>query len=739
MKFPSFDSTAEAAGTFRPRTGTDALTDTQTRFVLRSSLFFGTVLIITLMSTVLMGDFLVRTGWNPLKGFLLGSFFILFGYATYGFCHAWFGFWTLRSHQTDPGLITSSLKGKDPALQHSRTAIITPIYQEDVEDVCQRLKANFLSLKATGELEHFDFFLLSDSQDPEIWAREEVAWIQLCQEVEGFGRIYYRRRTNNAGKKAGNVAEFCRSWGKRYDYMIVLDADSIMSGETAVKMARLMEVNPKVGLIQTVPRLCNAETFFGRVQQFAMRFYGKIFIAGLNYWQQNNGNYWGHNAIIRMKPFIKYCDLPQLPGRKPFGGHILSHDFVEAALLRRAGWDVWLAPCLGESYEEGPPGLSESAVRDRRWCGGNMQHSMLLFADRLKAASRIHLAGGIMGYLASPLWLCFLGLSTFIALHQGGASDLSNSEPSALPGFEAISANAHGLIILGLTLMILFLPKLLAVIDLFFDSQRAEAFGGKTKAAASVAIESLFSAMLAPILMLLHTRFVIENLTGVSIGWDAQKRSSEGMSWADATRQHRWHTLLGLSWGAVAWWISPVFFWWISPVLLGISLSIPIAYYSSRTSLGEKFQRWGLFLTPEETQRPEVLRQARLEVNSSKAKTLPNICDTGFREILLDPYVNALHVSLLEAPCNRKGDSHTCSFDAIMQQACNCLLSHGPHTLPRERITQILLCDEALRWLHTEIWRRPSHKLADYWTDGLERYHSLLKSKPLPKVTQQVA
>ncbi|MEM0970878.1 MAG: glucans biosynthesis glucosyltransferase MdoH, partial [Verrucomicrobiota bacterium] len=424
-----------------------------------------------------------------------------------GFCHAWFGFWAVRGKGGQGFLPIPDGEGETLGAQ-ARTAVIIPIYHETVSDVIHRVRCNYRSLEETGCLEHFDFFLLSDSQDPAIWSEEEVAWTRLCEELQASGKISYRRRKENLGKKAGNVADFCRRWGRQYAYMIVLDADSLLSGPTAVRMVKMMEAKPRAGLIQSVPRLCRATSLFGRMQQFSMRFYGKIFLAGLSYWQLHNGNYWGHNAIIRMEAFLKHCALPPLPGRKPFGGHILSHDFVEAALLRRAGYEVWLAPGLEDSYEEGPPTLQESAARDRRWCAGNLQHVLVLFAEGFKPASRVHLLGGVMGYLVSPLWLFFLLLSSIIAFQNSRLNLEPGTLPqaSSLPFLGGVSCAVQGWWILGLTLAILFVPKCLAWVDLWFDSRRRNEFAGIIPSALSVIAESLFSMLMAPIIMLLHSR-----------------------------------------------------------------------------------------------------------------------------------------------------------------------------------------------------------------------------------------
>ena len=321
--------------------------------------------------------------------------------------HGIFGF-ILRGTR-DRSRITAFSDYRQQSIAGTSTALVVPIYNEKVTRVYEGLRATYESLKKTGPSGAVPiFFILSDSTNPDKWVEEERRWFDLIRDLNALGRIYYRRRVFNEGKKSGNVRDFLNNWGRRYRYFIVFDADSIMRGETVVSLTQLMEANPGVGMIQTVPALINSESLFGRMQQFANRLYAPVFIAGLNYWAQGAGNYWGHNAIIRTEPFMQCCDLPQLPGRKPFGGQILSHDFVEAALMLKENWNVWMAFDLEGSYEESPQGMIESAQRDRRWCQGNLQHTMVIFARGLRSVSRMHLALGIFGYLSSPLWLCFL-------------------------------------------------------------------------------------------------------------------------------------------------------------------------------------------------------------------------------------------------------------------------------------------------------------------------------------------
>ena len=304
----------------------------------RRAVFYSSVLFITSLATWFMADLFWRNDGKiiGLEWPLLILFVILFTQIAVGFVTALLGFYVIN-RGGDRHRITSTIKPYDEDTPLASTAIIMPVFNEDVSRVFEGLRVIYRSLQETNKLEHFDFFILSDSNQPNQWIQEEIAWVELCKQVNGFGRIFYRKRRHQINKKSGNVADFLRRWGKRYRYMVVLDADSIMSGAAIVKLVAMMEKNPQTGLIQTAPRLVYGESLYARLQQFANRLYSPIFLAGLNYWQQHEGNYWGHNAIIRVQPFMDHCALPDLPGREPFGGRILSHDFVEAALIRKAG------------------------------------------------------------------------------------------------------------------------------------------------------------------------------------------------------------------------------------------------------------------------------------------------------------------------------------------------------------------------------------------------------------------
>ena len=277
----------------------------------------------------------------------------------------------------------------------SRTAILSPIYNEAPGLLRARLHASWLSLRRTGLGDHFDMFVLSDTTNEDIQREEHRQIRGLRRRLGAEARVYYRHRRQNTDRKAGNMADWIRRFGGAYDLMVVLDADSLMEGETLVRLAAAMERHPEVGLIQTTPVVINRHSLFGRIEQFASRMYGPLLARGAAWWSDSQGNYWGHNAILRVKAMARTsAGLPHLPGRKPFGGDILSHDFVEAALLRRSGWEVRMAPTLGGSYEECPPTLADMIVRDRRWCQGNLQHVGVLRARGLAWVSRLHLIRG---------------------------------------------------------------------------------------------------------------------------------------------------------------------------------------------------------------------------------------------------------------------------------------------------------------------------------------------------------
>jgi len=686
----------------------------------RLFLFYSSALVLTGFVALLFADLLWRTGWSASRTVLLVLFIILFLLTAIGCMHGVYGF-LIRTFGTRRR-ITTLKPFKDQRINGVSTAIIFPIYNEDSVRVLEGLRATYESLERTGQLDQFDFFILSDSTDPDRWVEEEARWCELVRDLDALGKIYYRRRLFNEARKSGNVRDFLNTWGKRYRYFICCDADSVMSGETLVDLVKLMEVHPTVGLIQTVPALVNAESLFGRIQQFANRLYAPVFIAGLNYWALDFGNYWGHNAIIRTEPFMQFCDLPQLPGRKPFGGQILSHDFVEAALMLRENWAVWLAYDLGGSYEEAPQALIENAQRERRWCQGNLQHALVLFAKGLRGVSRMHLILGIFGYVASPLWLAFLVTFDWIYCVQKftGLSDITVE--SFNPYLRDWSGTAHAFLIFVICMVVIMLPKFLSLVDLARDWSRRKEFGGLLNAAGGVIGETLFSTLHAPLLMLWHTRFVLTNLAGISVGWTTQKRTADGTDWRYAAQRHWGHTIIGLAWGWFTWKLDPGLFWWFTPVLAGMVFSVPLSVLTSRRSLGARAKSAGLFLTPEETRPPIELisLRSRMKIHELTEDDSPRCrVHAGLAAAVLDPYVNAIHVTLLrEKQLNPVYAEHFTKIGAgtdAVRELGEKLLSGGPEKLKASERMTVLADQRVMVWLHQQVWLRPEEKLAPWW------------------------
>lgn len=690
----------------------------------RRTLVFGATALITAAGGLLMGDLLWRLygSYNGASVLLLGIFLILFGLLAFGVMTAVLGFFIGGSGGPR---INPSTRLTDADLQRpfQPTVIVYPVYNESPVEIFERIRAVHRSLERTGRIGDYEFFVLSDSTHPDNWIQEEFAWLQLCRELGATGRIHYRRRLENTDKKAGNIAEFLESWGGQYAYMVVMDADSVMAGDDLVRMTALMEKHPRVGLLQTAPRLANADSVHGRVQQFAFRLLGDMFTAGLNFWQGPSGNYWGHNAIIRLAPFADFCALPDLPGREPFGGKILSHDFVEAALMRKAGWEIWLLWDLEGSWEEGPQSLIDSAKRDRRWLQGNLQHTWLLFAGGIHPISRLHLFLGIIGYLSSPLWFLFLLINTLIVFNQVVTGLTLVPAESALGRYLPLawSTNEQGLVIFAATLTLLFLPKILALLQCLFDWRRARRFGGIPALLGGLLLETLYSALIAPIVMLFHTKFVLWLLMGKKVEWGTQQRGAVGTSWREAFDAHGGQMLLGTAWLTAAFFIEPILGYWLLPVFGPVVLAVPLSVWASRPGPGARLRRARLLATPEETDPPVELREIRARLDSGTTvladRFAPQASHEGITRVIVDPYVNAVHVSLME-----KTGGGAQPLDDQTRGLGERLVQEGPAGLDQSNLRRIANCAELMMDLHRRVWLTPFAELAPCWQHAIERY-----------------
>lgn len=664
----------------------------------------------SLLAARTMYTLLPHKGASLLELAMTALFAVLFAWISVGFWSAAAGVLVvLRGYDRfSPTLACPpGLDLPDPGV---RTALLFPVYNEDVKRFMAGIRTALHSLRATGMADRFDIFILSDSTNPEAWIEEEEAWHHLCRDENAFDHIFYRRRKNNVKRKSGNIADFCRRWGANYRYLIVFDADSLMTGPTMIRMVQAMQAHPEIGILQTPPQAVNKHTLIARVQQFANHLYGPIFAAGLHYWQLGDAQYWGHNAIIRVEPFMRHCQLPRLSGKGPLGGEILSHDFVESALMRRAGYGVWLAYELGGSYEESPPSLVDELIRDRRWCQGNLQHSRLVFARGFFPTHRALFINGIMSYGSALLWFFFLLFSSLQAALEIIIPPHYFPDTRTLFPVWPTWYPQWALTLLGSTAVLLFLPKLFSLL-LVTAKGGAGRFGGPLRMTCSVLGEVVVSTFLAPVRMLFHSFFVVTTLLGWRVSWNAQNRDDKGTSWGDALRFHWWGTALGLVWGWLMWVINPGFFWWLSPIVAGLALSVPLSVWTSRPGWGRAARRAGLFLTPPELDQPVEL--AALEHNLKRPAPYSPFAiprKQGFIRAVVIPSVHALHVSLIQ---HRRQPSARRAMR--MAELGDKALKLGPNALScAEKIT--LLSDPAgLHDLHNKVWELDDGPQAAVW------------------------
>ncbi|MEX0385775.1 glucans biosynthesis glucosyltransferase MdoH [Spiribacter onubensis] len=495
-------------------------------------------------------------GMQPLEWAVLMLFAITFTTS----CVA---FWTmmtgilLRLAGRHP--VTLSRHGPDAADAPplARTALVMPAYNEDMPGVVHCLTATWRSLQETGESGYFDCFLLSDSSDPDQRARERDAVARLRARFGNGLRLFYRARPDNTGRKPGNIRDFCERWGAHYEYMIVLDADSRMTGETILTLVRRMQANPQAGILQTVPLPVGQRTILGRFQQLAASLHARHIANGLAFWQGNSTNYWGHNAIVRIADFQACCGLSKLPGKPPLGGDIMSHDYVEAGLMRRHGRGVYVLPEIGGSFEGMPGNFVDDLKRERRWCQGNLQHLRLLRGRGWRPVTRLNFLLGGLAYVNAPLWLLMIAAGVLDAVLS----------PDAGRWVAAASSPAQPLIpLLGLSLMVLFGPRLLGIL---VTAASPEGAGRRVALLRGGLLELGFGILRSPLMMVLYTGFIVRLLTGRPAGWDTGVR---GRRQIDAGQAWRLGWPIALATAAVALLVAtaaPALLPWLLPALVG--------------------------------------------------------------------------------------------------------------------------------------------------------------------------
>ncbi|HVY18039.1 MAG TPA: glucans biosynthesis glucosyltransferase MdoH [Rhodopila sp.] len=603
---------------------------------LRRFLVIGAAIVLTGFGAREMYRVLGVNGLTAPGAFMLVLFVALFAWIALSFTSAIAGFVSIV---TGGGAYLRA-KGRPT----TRTALLMPTYNESPDRIVAALQAMDEDLREAGASGLFDIFILSDTTRPEVWIREERAWLGLCARTGGAGRIFYRHRPKNTARKAGNIAEWVTRFGGAYPQFLILDADSVMRADTLLTLVRAMETHPDTGLIQTLPVITGGTTLFARMQQFAGRIYGPVIAHGIAWWHGTEGNYWGHNALIRSVAFAEQAGLPELKGNKPFGGHILSHDFVEAALIRRGGWAVHMMPALEGSYEESPPSLIDLAIRDRRWCQGNLQHAAVLPSRGLHWISRLHLLTGIGSYITAPLWLLFLLSGIVIALQARFIPpDYFGSGKSLFPLWPVIDPVRAMWVFIG-TMAMLLVPKVLGILAALFQSRVRRGSGGVLGLLVSLVFESVIAGLLAPVVMLTQSIDVAAILLGRDSGWNAQRRDDGGIPFREIVRTYRRHTLLGVVLGVGAWAVSTSLALWMLPVILGLVLAVPLAAWTGRRDAGQALRRLGLLRIPEESRPPDVLKRT-LALQAAAAETGDDVA-----MLLRDPDLMAAHRTMLPPP-----------------------------------------------------------------------------------------
>ncbi len=486
-----------------------------------------------------------------------------------------------------------------------KVALCMPVYNEVPWYVLGSARSMLEELRARGGSHRYAMFILSDTRDEEI-ARQEQAAVRAVQSQLSPGlELYYRRREQNTDRKVGNIAEWVSRWGGAYDAMLVLDADSLMTGRAILRLTDALSRDPAAGLIQSFPQLIGAQSVFARMQQFANGVYGAAFAEGMARWCGQEGNYWGHNAIIRTAAFAASAGLPHLRGMNGSDKLIMSHDFVEAGLLRRAGWAVRFLPRIKGSYEETPQTLIDHVQRDRRWCQGNLQHLGLLRSKGFMPISRFHMFHGAIGYLMSPIWFSLLVMWALIGPSEEASvlKYFSESNPT-MPMWPEMTEGRHVLIIVLMYAMLLA-PKLVGVAALPLTGARFTEFGGAGRFVLSFLSEVLLSILYAPILMVQQMIAVLRTAFGMQKGWSPQARAGGTYGFTTVLQCHLLETISGAA------LVTGMFFGVVSPWLLPIAVSLVLAVPLSMLSGMHLWQAGRWMGTREDFRAPPITQAAR--------------------------------------------------------------------------------------------------------------------------------
>jgi membrane glycosyltransferase len=575
---PSHLATAAAAGSFM--TG---------RRVLFGLLFAATMAgMLALMAVTLSPG-----GLGVVDFVLLALFAMTLPWIVVGFWNAVIGFLIMR-FAGDPIAaifpVAASIRGNEPITLP--TAILLCIRNELPDRMLRNLEPMLAGLAAAGVGDRFHLYVLSDTDNADIGAIEAARFDALAAQWRGTMSVTYRRRDVNTGYKAGNITDFCERWGRNHEFAVTLDTDSFMTADAVLRLVRIMQADPKLGILQGLVVGLPSTSAFARIFQFGMRLGMRSYTIGSAWWQGDCGPYWGHNAVLRLAPFIAHCELP-VSKKGSADVHILSHDQIEAVLMRRAGYDVRVLPDDELGWEENPPTLIEFIRRDLRWCQGNMQYWRFLVLPGLKSVSRCQLAIAMLMFIGSPAWMGMLVVGTLAAAAAATSADF-------------VRADA-GMILFVLVLVMWFSPKIATAADILLRPKLLREFGGAVKFLGNFAIETVYSILLCPIVWFGHTIFLAGLMFGREIGWIGQTRDDHAVPFALALRNLWPHTLLGWSAIGLLAMTHPSAIPYVLPLAAGPALAVPLAMFTALPKAGKAFARVGICRLPEETAPPAAL------------------------------------------------------------------------------------------------------------------------------------
>lgn len=551
---------------------------------------------------------LIADGWSALDTVILLSLMTATPWAVHAFWNSLIGLWLLQFRKDGMRSVAPFAAAADAhAPLTSSIAILMTVRNEDPERAMLRLRTVKASLDWTGEGNAFSYYVLSDTSDALIAAREEAAVRRWRAEETATDRIVYRRREANTGFKAGNIHDFCRRWGREHELMVLLDADSLMSGEAIVRLARMMERHPRIGILQALTAGLPSTAAFARIFQFGMRHAMRVFTVGQAWWAGDCGPFWGHNAIVRIKPFREACRLPVLPGRPPLGGHVLSHDHVEASFMRRAGYEVRVLPLEGGSWEENPPTIVDFMKRELRWCQGNMQFMRFMGLPGLRLTSRFQLAWAVLMFLGLPAWTLMVALLPIATWQSGAMADY----PAEL---------AAGLYIASLAMCLT--PKIAGLIDIALTRGGVASYGGRVRFVLGACLELVFSFVQSAVSALRTSMFLVGLLFGQSVNWSRQAREARGLGWRRAVSALWPHLVFGLVVCGALYAISPEVMLWSLPVTGSFILAIPFGVLTAEPAVGRFLERTGICGVPEDFAPPPEV-EAVLRPSASSASEAP--------------------------------------------------------------------------------------------------------------------